>query len=189
MKPPANPRRVVVFGGSSPKPGDEEWEQAESLGRAIAASGWSLVTGGYGGVMEAASAGARSEGGEVVGVLCKVFGGAGNRYLTRRIVSPDLYSRLQQLVDLGDAYVALPGSTGTLVELAMVWELMNKRLVALRPIYCLGEFWRPVVSMFSDELTHDPRFESRGLPDRKGGLIEMARSPDEIIRGLSHNWN
>ena len=99
------------------------------------------------------------------------------------------FETAQQLVDLGDAYVALPGSTGTLVELAMVWELMNKRLVELRPIYCLGEFWRPVVSMFSDELTHDPRFESRGLPDRKGGLIEMARSPDEIIRGLSHNWN
>lgn len=181
-------RRVVVFGGSDFHPGDDPWTLAETLGRAIAEAGWSLATGGYGGIMEAASRGAASSEGEVLGVLCKVFGSAGNDFLTRRIVTPDLYSRLRELIQLGDAYVALPGSTGTLVELAMVWELMNKRMIPVRPLCCLGDFWKPVVTLFSDELTHDPRIEPMGLPDRKGGLIAIYDSPAELISALHKAW-
>jgi uncharacterized protein (TIGR00730 family) len=154
----------------------------------VAEAGWALATGGYGGVMEAASRGAASAGGQAVGVLCKVFGSVGNRHLTRRIVTPDLYMRLRQLIDLGDGYVALPGSTGTLAELALVWELMNKRLLPLRPLVCLGSYWRPVVTMFASELTHDPRIAARGLPDRKGELITLADSPGAVIEALRRAW-
>lgn len=181
-------RHIVVFGGSMFKPGDEAWEMSERLGAAIAREGWITVTGGYGGVMEAASRGAVTSGGEAVGVLCTVWGAVGNQHLTRRIVTPDLFSRLQQLIELGDAYVTMPGSTGTLAELALVWELMNKRLLSLRPFFCLGSYWRPVVSIFSNELTHDPRIPPMNLPDRKGELITLAESPDAIVEMLRDRW-
>lgn len=188
MKPTHPHRHVVVFGGSMLKPDDDAWALSEDVGRAVAEAGWILVTGGYGGAMEAASLGANAAGGEAVGVLCTVFGAVGNCYLTRRIVTLDLYARLQQLIDIGDAYVVMPGSTGTLAELALVWEMMNKRLVPLRPLFCLGDFWRPVVSMFSAEFTHDPRIPAANLPDRKGELITLVDSPRSIIETLQHRW-
>lgn len=178
-------RNLVVFGGSKSRPGDEAWTLAEEVGRSAAGAGYAVATGGYGGIMEAASAGARSAGGEAIGVLCDTFGKTGNAHLTQRIMTKDLYERLRRLIELGDAYVAMPGSTGTLAELALVWELLNKRLLPLRPLYCLGEFWSPVLSMFGEELTHDPRFKSAGLPDRLTELVVVCKSPAAIFEDLA----
>lgn len=185
---PSSQRHVVVFGGSDRKPGDEAWDQAEMLGRGVAEAGWTLVTGGYGGIMEAASSGAASAKGEVVGVLCKLFGAVGNQYLSKRIVTPDLTTRLDALIKMGDAFVAMPGSTGTLAELAMVWELMNKRLAPRRPFFCIGPFWRPVISLFAEDPTHDPRFETTGLPDHKGDLIRIVETVSEVVNALKREW-
>lgn len=160
---------------------------AETLGRGIAQQGWTLVTGGYGGVMEAASAGAASAKGKAVGVLCKKFGSTGNRFLSQKIVEPDLQARLQKLIDIGDAYVAMPGSTGTLTELATVWELMNKGFVPLRPLFCF-RFWEPVVSMFTEDSARDSRFETTGLPERKGEIVSLAESPESILDALRRHW-
>ena len=57
----------------------------------------------------------------------------------------DWKERLFKLVELGAGYVALPGGTGTLVELSVVWEWVNKRFISPRPIVLLGGYWHPVV--------------------------------------------
>lgn len=184
MSPGAEFRRVVVFGGSDAAPGGPVWSEAREVGRRSAEAGWTVVSGGYGGVMEAASAGAREGGGEAIGVLCEAFSGPGNPHLSRSILTADLYSRLRQLIDLGDGFVVFPGSTGTLVELALVWELMNKGLAPLRPVVCLGDFWRPVVEMFGGESTRDSRLAPGGAPERKGQVISRAANPAQVIEIL-----
>ncbi len=189
MRSASQPRHVVVFGGSHFRPADPIWRAAEALGRAVAGEGWRLITGGYGGVMEAASKGAAEAGGEAVGVLCRLFGATGNAFLTRRLVTPDLFSRLKQLIDMGDGYVVMPGSTGTLVELAMVWELMNKRLTSRRPLVCFGSFWSPVVELFGADSTHDPRFRPEGLPSRKGDFLGRAETVEEVVALLRAQWD
>jgi uncharacterized protein (TIGR00730 family) len=177
-----HPPRIVVFGGSDCVAGEPAWQAAADLGAAIAARGWTLVNGGYGGTMLASAQAAREAGGRVVGVACSLFKSAPNPRLTETVWTDNLYDRLRRLIELGDAYVCLPGSTGTLAELAMVWELMNKRLLGRRPLLCWGEFWRPVVSVFARDATRDPRIPAQDdLPDRRGELVTFVGSADEAV--------
>lgn len=143
MKPPI----VTVFGSSKPPPPSPEYETAHQLGHAIASAGWTLCNGGYGGTMEAAAKGAVEAGGRTIGVTCRAFGRSGpNPYIQQEIQTFYLLVRLDTLVRLGKAYVLLPGGTGTLLELALVWELLSKRLLRRKaPIILLGDHWQPVV--------------------------------------------
>ena len=141
---------VTVFGSSQPAPLTPAYQTAYELGRAIAAAGWTLCNGGYGGTMEAAARGAVEAGGHTIGVTCTAFGGRGgpNAYIRQEVPTFDLLTRLNTLVRLGWAYVVLPGGTGTLLELALVWELLNKSLLRRRaPLILLGEHWGSVVAL------------------------------------------
>ncbi|NLH16304.1 MAG: LOG family protein [Phycisphaerae bacterium] len=140
---------VTLFGTRKAKPGQEPYEIAFELGRELAVAGITIVNGGYGGTMLAAAQGARQAGGEVIGVTCSEFGRSGpNPYVSREIKTHSLRERLECLVDLGKAYVVLPGGTGTLLELAEVWELKNKRLAGRdRPIIIWRSFWEPLVEL------------------------------------------
>lgn len=62
---------VTVFGGSSPKPGEEPYLEAETLGRLLAQAGLLVATGGYAGAMQAVSKGAAEAAGGVIGVTCE----------------------------------------------------------------------------------------------------------------------
>jgi uncharacterized protein (TIGR00725 family) len=145
MSPPV----VTIFGSSTPDPASPPYQTAYELGRRIAVAGWVLCNGGYGGTMEAACKGAVEAGGQTIGVTCDAFGRPGaNRFVRREVSAPSLLARLDKLVQLGDAFLALPGGTGTLLELALVWELLNKRLIARRaPLVLLGEFWAPLIPL------------------------------------------
>lgn len=139
---------ITVFGSSAAETGRPLYELAYELGRAIGAAGWALCNGGYSGTMEAAARGACETGGHTIGVTCAPLGwrGGPNRYIRQEESTADLLARLRRLVELGDAYVALPGGTGTLLEIALVWELANKRLLTpVRPLILLGPHWTPVV--------------------------------------------
>jgi hypothetical protein len=138
---------VTVFGGSTVEPLEEPYQRAYELGHAIAELGLTLCNGGYGGTMEAAARGAVEAGGHTIGVTCTRFGRGGpNAYIRQEIPTFDLFQRLQTLIRLGRAYVVLPGGTGTLVELALVWELLDKGLLrGERPLIVIGDSWQPVI--------------------------------------------
>ena len=95
--------------------------------------------------MEAVSRGAAEAGGTVIGVVARALPGKPNRWVGREIFVDTWEQRLFRLIALGDGYVACPGATGTLVELAVAWEMMTKGLLDRRPLVALGEFWRPLV--------------------------------------------
>jgi len=140
-------KTVTVFGSSRPAPGSEAYETARRLGAALARAGFAVSSGGYGGVMEGVSRGAREAGGKTIGVTAAVFRSAANAWVEEEIRVATWQERLLKLVELGDGYVVLPGGTGTLVELAVVWEWINKGFLAARPVVVLGEFWRPVIEV------------------------------------------
>ncbi len=132
---------VAVFGSGEPGPGDPLYERAREIGALLAERGVPVVTGGYGGVMEAASRGAREAGGEAIGVPCAQFRGrAPNRWLTRVLEEPDLLARTRRLVELSRGFVVLAGKAGTLAELAMLWALLRAGLLAA-PVVILDETW------------------------------------------------
>lgn len=169
---------IAVFGGSGYQPGDPVFEDARALGETFARRGWAVANGGYGGIMRGVSQGARQAGGTVFGVTCSAFSATANPFVSDEVRTHSLYERLERLIELGDAYLVMPGSTGTLAELALVWEMVNKRMLPPRPILCWGDFWRPVVNVFSSDQTADPRLNTTGLPERRGGLITFAHTPD-----------
>lgn len=140
-------KTVTVFGSGNVAQLSPAYKTAFELGQVIANAGWALCNGGYGGTMEAAAQGAKKAGGHTIGVTCKLFRRGGpNQYIQQEVPTFDLLQRLNTLVRLGDAYVVLPGGTGTMLELALVWELFNKGLIrAERPIICVGDHWRPLV--------------------------------------------
>jgi len=153
----AEDRTVVVFGSSASKPGSEVYELAYALGRLIGRTGLTLANGGYGGTMTAAARGAVEAGGKTIGVTCTAFGRNGpNPWIQREIKTPTLADRLQTLLRLGQAHFALPGGAGTLLEIAMTWELINKHFLPERPIILVTDFWRPVVEAVAaaEEIDH-----------------------------------
>jgi uncharacterized protein (TIGR00730 family) len=137
---------ITLFGSSQPREGDALYKIAYETGFALAKAGWTICNGGYGGTMEAAARGAKDAGGFTIGVTCTIFGRSGpNSYLDQIEETCDLFTRLTKLIDLGQAYLVFPGGSGTLVELALAWEMVTKRLIAPKPVILLGRFWESVV--------------------------------------------
>lgn len=117
---------VAIFGSSATEPGSAEWNDAEQAGRRCAEAGFAVITGGYGGTMEAASKGANLAGGEVIGVTVPtVFSSrvGANHYVTREIEAESLVERIGVLTGLASGAVVLPGSIGTAAELVVAWNL------------------------------------------------------------------
>jgi len=165
-----NEKTITIFGTANAKPGDLAYTLAEEIGKLLAQAGFCLANGGYGGTMLAAAKAATQLGGKTIGVTCARFKrSVANEYITREIVTDSLDERLDTLIKLGQAYVVLPGGTGTLLELAKVWELKNKGfLQETKPIILVGEFWKPLV----DLITADDPDSSRH--------IHVAAGPDEV---------
>jgi uncharacterized protein (TIGR00730 family) len=140
---------VAVFGSGSAPAGHTVLDEAECLGRMLAEAGFVLVNGGYGGVMEAASRGARQAGGQVVGVTMELFAPrlTPNRWLTREQRVTDFFPRLQALT-AADAFVVLRGGIGTLTEATLTWSLLQTGQIAPRPFVFVGEDWQRLFEAF-----------------------------------------
>jgi hypothetical protein len=146
-------KTVSIFGTGRAKESDAPFSLAYETGKLLARAGFAVANGGYGGTMLAAAKGAAEAGGEVIGVTCSAFKNSrANDYISREVVTASLDERLDKLIQLGSAYVVLPGGTGTLLELAKVWELKNKGfLKPERPIILLGEFWKPLADLLASD--------------------------------------
>jgi len=136
---------VTVFGGSSPRPGDEAYQQAYELGQLLGAAGCTVLTGGYMGTMEAVSRGAAEAGGLVIGVTCDEIQSwrpvGPNRWVQEEKRYPTLRERLYALIDTCDAAIALPGGVGTLAEIAAMWSQTQVSSAPARPLILVGSGW------------------------------------------------
>jgi uncharacterized protein (TIGR00730 family) len=150
MTPPKSETRhtaniITVFGSGRLPTGHAHYAQARQLGAALAARGFVVCSGGYGGVMEAVSRGAKEAGGRTLGVTAQFFKSRANRWIDTEVRLKSWQDRLFELLERGRGFVACPGGTGTLVELAVVWEMANKGVTAAKPIVILGNFWQPII--------------------------------------------
>jgi uncharacterized protein (TIGR00730 family) len=144
---------IAIFGSGRSQPADDAFILAEKIGLLLAEAGFTVINGGYGGTMLAAAKGSLQAGGKTIGVTCKAFGpGRANEYISREIVTESLDERLDTLIKTAQAFVVLPGSTGTLLELAKVWELKNKGFINKNiPVILIGGFWQPLVDLMKAE--------------------------------------
>lgn len=145
-------RIVTIFGGAKCGESDIEYAQARRVGELLADAGYTICTGGYLGVMEAASRGAREAGGRVFGIVMNQFKGEPNRYLTDKVATDHFYDRLQNLITRSVGFVALRGGMGTVTEVSLVWNKLQTRVLDRRPIVLVGDCWRDVVDAWKQFL-------------------------------------
>jgi uncharacterized protein (TIGR00725 family) len=144
---------VTVFGGSRVERGSPAYQQAYEVGRLLAQHGYVVCNGGYSGTMEAASRGCKEAGGRTIGVTIEVLGRlAPNDYIDEEVGTASLLMRLDRLTALADAYIVLGGGLGTLLEMALVWNLRLMHVYPDKPIILLGPAWRETVECFARQL-------------------------------------
>ena len=143
---------MTIFGGSKCGPDSDEYREAREIGTRLANAGFTICTGGYLGVMEAASRGAREAGGRVFGIVMNQFKGEPNRYLTDKVATNHFYDRLQNLITRSVGFVALRGGMGTVTEVSLVWNKLQTRVLDRRPIVLVGDCWRDVVDAWKKYL-------------------------------------
>ncbi|MBC7798459.1 MAG: LOG family protein [Pyrinomonadaceae bacterium] len=148
----AKERIVTIFGGSKCDETCEEYQQAIQVGAKLAALGFTICTGGYLGVMEAASRGARENGGRVLGITMNQFKGEPNRFLTDKVATNHFYERLQRLIERSVGFIAIKGGMGTVTEISLVWNKLQTRVIEPRPLVLLGDCWKPVVKCWQENL-------------------------------------
>lgn len=170
MTLPHDGRIVTIFGGSKCVESSREYLEAKELGGRLADAGFTICTGGYLGVMEAASRGAREKGGRVLGMVMNQFRHEPNRFLTEKVASDHFYDRLQNLITRSVGFVALRGGMGTVTEVSLVWNKLMTGVLDRRPLVLLGDCWRPIVVAWQKYLV---------VSDAETSLLSFAATPKE----------
>jgi uncharacterized protein (TIGR00730 family) len=179
--------KVTVFGGSSPKPGEPAYEEALQLGQLLAQAGYTVLTGGYTGTMEAVSRGAAEAGGHVIGVTCEEIERwrptKANAWVKEEWHFQTLNERLMALSDGGDAVIALPGGIGTLTEICMLWNRMAVEAIPARPLILAGTAWQEVFQQFF-------RSQSLYIPAKDHQFLSFVKQVPEacgVLANLIHS--
>lgn len=136
-------RTATVFGASKALPDGADYQQAVDLGKCLAAAGWTVCTGGYKGIMEAVSRGAKESAGRTLGITTAQFPGRVNPWIDEEKSFPTWQERLFGLIEAADAFVICNGGTGTLVEMMVVWEMTSRKMLS-KPVVFLGNHMRDV---------------------------------------------
>ena len=180
--------KIAIFGSSRPEPETEQYEHARLIGHALAEAGWVVVTGGYRGIMEGASRGAKENGGSTIGVTTAFLDNKGlrpNAYVDTVIQTPTYADRLLKLTELSDGYVIMRGGSGTLTELFFSWELEKNKSIPPRPIVLFGEQWRRIIDFLAGELPDELSFSSYL------DLLRYSNDPEEVVAhdtGRPHHY-
>ncbi len=143
---------VTVFGSARIKEGHPYYQLGIELGKGLARLGFTVMTGGGPGLMEAANRGAREAGGRSVGVnIVLPFEQAPNRYCDRIVTSRYFFVRKVLLFKYSYAFVALPGGLGTLDELNEALTLIQTKKVVHYPVVLMGAtYWRGFLELLED---------------------------------------
>jgi uncharacterized protein (TIGR00730 family) len=151
LRPSRNERfRVTIFGSARSKPGTYAYDATKRLAAALAAMGCDVITGGGPGLMQAANEGAASAGvperNHSVGIRVDLpFEQEVNPFVEQAFEHKTFFTRLHHFVLLSDAFVVAPGGIGTVLELMMIWQLLQVRHLHGTPLILVGKMWAGLV--------------------------------------------
>lgn len=148
-------KTITIFGSTSAPSESDYYKEARKLGKLLAKGGYTVITGGGPGVMEAGNRGAAEEGGESVGINIQLPEGQRmNEYVTKPIGFHYFFTRKVMLSCSSEAYVFFPGGFGTLDEFfEMVTLVQTKKLAKPVPIIAVGkDYWDPLFNWLKSEV-------------------------------------
>lgn len=140
---------VTVFGSARTRESDPHYELARQMGAALARLGFTVMTGGGPGIMEAANRGAKDAGGRSVGCNIELpFEQQPNAYLDRSVTMHYFFVRKTLLVKYSYAFVVFPGGAGTVDELFEALTLIQTGKIENFPIVVIGtDYWRELLGL------------------------------------------
>jgi uncharacterized protein (TIGR00730 family) len=170
---------VTVFGSARIKPDDPHYELAREMGAAIARLGFTVMTGGGPGIMEAANRGAKDVGGRSVGCNIELpFEQSSNVYLDRCVRLHYFFVRKALLIKYSYAFVVMPGGVGTLDELFEALALIQNGKIKDFPVVIMGtDYWRQLIG-FIEQMAQRGKISSADL--------NMIYATDSVEEAIAH---
>jgi hypothetical protein len=172
---------VTIFGSARVKPGTPFYEKTQYLAAKLACSGFSVITGGGPGIMEAANKGAAEAGGTSVGMNIQLpFEQRPNPYANIAINYHYFFIRKVMFVKYAMAYVILPGGFGTMDELFEALTLIQTRRIKGFPVILMGsEYWRGLIHWLKNTMLKEDMILPADLD-----LIQVIDDPDEVVKHI-----
>lgn len=153
-------KNVTFFGYSGAQPQERLYQEAFEVAAEVAKAGYVVVNGGGPGVMRATTEGAKSVGGQTIGVTfypnkedMPLFEGHDSENKVDELIETKNYlERTLGLLEHGDVYVIFNGGTGTISELGMAWGLARLHFGHHKPFVLFGDFWHPIMEEIAEHM-------------------------------------
>ena len=185
----ATTRGVSVFGSARVPADSPYYAMAREAGALLAAAGFTVITGGGPGIMEAANRGAFEAGGVSIGCNIELpFEQGGNRYVTRSLTFNYFFVRKTMFVKYSTAFIIFPGGFGTLDELFEALTLIQTRKIKNFPVVLVGrDYWGGLVGwvkerLLAERMISDPDVLLLRLTDSPAEAVEIVASSQDALR-------
>jgi len=172
---------VSIFGSTRAKPEDEVYQKAERIGRLLAENGFSVITGGGPGAMEAANKGASLAGGKSIGLNIELpLEQKPNPYANITLKYRYFFVRKVMFVKYAVAYIILPGGFGTMDELFESVTLIQTHKIKPFPVILVGSnYWKGLLDWIKEVVLQEGRISPEDL-----GILQLIDDPEEIVKTI-----
>ncbi len=174
---------ATIFGSARTRPGEKYYKEAEELAAKLAKKGFAIITGGGGGIMEAANVGSFKVGGESVGLNIELpFEQKLNPYTTESYQFDFFFSRKVMLAYASEVYIYFPGGFGTFDELFELVTLIQTKKIEKIPVVLYGrDFWQPFFDLIEQKMLKEYKTVSK----EDFELFHIVDSPDEAVKYIT----
>ena len=172
---------VTFFGSARIKPRDPIYKKTEEIAALFAKNDFAVITGGGGGVMEAANKGAAEAGGTSVGLnILLPFEQKPNRYANIKLDFKYFFIRKVMFVKYAAAYIIMPGGFGTLDELFEAVTLIQTHRIRPFPLILVGsDYWNGLINWIKSHLLAEKRISPKDLD-----ILQIMDDPEEIFKAV-----
>jgi uncharacterized protein (TIGR00730 family) len=169
---------VSIFGSARTSPGDSQYRKTEALAALFVKNGFGVITGGGGGIMEAANKGAAEAGGKSVGLNIRLpLEQKPNPYATLQMEFNYFFIRKVMFIKYAAAYIVMPGGFGTLDELFEVITLVQTRRIRPFPVIMVGsDYWGGLLSWLRSQLLSKALISPKDMD-----IVQLLDDPEEIV--------
>lgn len=176
---------VSIFGSARTDPDNPHYQQAEAIAKALSDAGFSVVSGGGPGIMEAANKGAQQGKSPSIGLNIQLpMEQSSNGFQDIGLNFRHFFSRKVMFVKYASAYVVCPGGFGTLDEMAEILTLVQTGKTRNIPIILVHEpFWRGLLDWFENTLVKEGTIDADDMK-----LMKLIDDPDEIVKAIFDHY-
>ncbi len=173
---------VTIFGSARVKPDDPQYKKAEKIASLLAKNNFAVMTGGGGGIMEAANKGAAEAGGVSAGLNIRLpFEQKPNPYANIQVEFKYFFTRKVMFIKYAGAYVVMPGGFGTLDELFEAITLTQTHRIRPLPIIMVGtEYWSGIIEWIKKQLLEEQMISPEDMD-----IFKVIDEPEAVVRAVS----